>query len=833
MLKRTLGVIMTLTTLSQAADPARTSSPQDIEKRAEAILAKLTIEEKVDLLGGVNGFYIRGIDRLQLPSFKMADGPLGVRNFGPSTAYAAGIALAAAWDVDLANRVGMLIGRDARARGVHFLLGPGVNIHRSPLCGRNFEYFGEDPFLASRMTVAYINGVQSQGVSATVKHFLGNNSEFDRHGTSSDIDERTLREIYLPTFEAAVKEAHVGAIMNSYNLVNGVHMTQNAPLNVDLVKKEWGFDGVLMSDWDATYDGVAAANAGLDVEMPSGRFMNRETLLPAIRDHKVTVATVDDKVRRILRTAIRFGWLDRNQTDLTWSLVAEEGRKVALQSAQASLVLLKNQDHLLPIDKTSLRTVFVVGPAAYPALPAGGGSARVQPFAAVSILQAMSDALVGQAQVLYRPGIISPNEVFDSSEFVTEPGPNGKPGLVGEYFANFDLKGAPSVTRIDQRVHFSWDRGNSSPVAPAKEYSVRWKGYFMPAHTGDHRFVASTYGLDLYRLYVDNKLVLDRGHERQPMLAKTLHLEAGKAVPITLEYSHRDHHAQIGFGVRRADQFLDPDVATLAARADLVLVAAGFDSLTESEGFDRTFQLPMDQDELIRTVQHANKKTIVSITSGGAVDMHGWLEHTRALFQTWYPGQEGGTALVQAIFGEVNPSGKLPVSLEQRWEENAVFQNYFPDHQKHIAYREGVWLGYRHFDRGPHKVLFPFGFGLSYSEFKYANLFISPVATSADRPVTITFDVTNKSARAGAEVAQIYVGQIHPKVQRPVKELKGFAKVHLEPGETKHVSVELNQRSFAYYDPGSRSWRADPDEYVVSVGSSSQKIELQARVRVE
>ena len=293
---------------------AQTSSP-DVEARVDSLLKKLTIDEKVDLIGGVDSFYIRANDKIGLPRLKMADGPVGVRNYGPSTVFG-GIGLAATWDPEMAARIGATIGRDARARGVHFMLGPGVNIYRSPLNGRNFEYFGEDPFLAARIAVGYINGMQSQGVSATVKHFMGNNSEFDRHNTDSIIDERTMREIYLPVFEAAVKEAHVGAIMDSYNLTNGQHMTQNGYLNTDVVRKEWGFGGIIMSDWDATYDGVAAANGGLDLEMPSGKFMNRETLLPALKAGKVSEATIDEKVRRILRTAIQFGWLDHEQVDL-------------------------------------------------------------------------------------------------------------------------------------------------------------------------------------------------------------------------------------------------------------------------------------------------------------------------------------------------------------------------------------------------------------------------------------------------------------------------------------------------------------------------------------
>ena len=715
---------------------AESVAASDIEKRVESILTKMTLDEKIDMLGGINGFYIRANDRLKLPALKMADGPLGVRNYGPSTSYAAGIALAASWDLDLANRVGAMLGRDAKARGVHFLLGPGVNIYRAPLCGRNFEYFGEDPFLSSRVTVEYIRGVQSQGVSATVKHFLGNNSEYDRHGTSSDIDERTLREIYLPAFEAAVKEAKVGAIMNSYNLVNGVHMTQNGAMNLDIAKKEWGFDGIIMSDWDATYDGVAAANSGLDLEMPSGKFMNRQTLIAAINEKKVSLETLDDKVRRIVRTMVQFGWLDRTQTDLSFPLYSDEGKKLALQSAEASLVLLKNTHGTLPLDKTKIKSLFIVGPGAYPAVPAGGGSAQVRPFYAVSFLQGLADSIAETATVIYRPGIFTLSEVFDTSEFVTETGPAGKRGLTGEYYANLDLNGSPSVTRIDERIRFAWEHGNPSPLAPTKEYSVRWQGYFVPKSAGGYRFVAATYGLDQYRLLVDGKLIMDRSQEQQPLLAKIMHLEANRAVKVVFEFAHRDHHAQIGLGVRRADQFIDPDVRTLAARADVTIVAAGFDPTSESEGYDRTFQLPADQDELIQSVLAVNKRTIVSLSSGGGVDMRRWIDDVPAVIETWYPGQEGGTALARVLFGDVNPSGKLPVSFERSWEDSAVYHSYFPDGRKHIAYSEGVFLGYRHFDKVPQKPLFPFGHGLSYTRFKYANLAVSP--ETVDRPGTVT-----------------------------------------------------------------------------------------------
>src|SRR5277367_6834981 len=375
-----------------------------IESRIDSLLKKLTLEEKIDLIGGVDDFYIRSNEKIGLPRLKMADGPVGVRNYGPSTVFG-GVGLAASWDPEMAKQVGMTIGQDARQRGVHFMLGPGVNIYRAPLNGRNFEYFGEDPFLSSQIAVGYINGMQGQGVSATIKHFMGNNSEFDRHNSDFIIDERTMREIYLPVFEAAVKTAHVGAIMDSYNLTNGQHMTQNGYLNNEVMKKEWGFQGLLMSDWDATYDAVAAANGGLDLEMPSGKFMNRANLLPAVKSGKVSEATIDDKIRRILRTAIQFGWLDRDQTDLAIPRLNPEGRQVTLEAARAGMVLLKNDGNLLPLEKGKLHSIAVIGPDAYPAQPGGGGSAEAKPFTPVSYLEGIVSELGASAKVYYARGL--------------------------------------------------------------------------------------------------------------------------------------------------------------------------------------------------------------------------------------------------------------------------------------------------------------------------------------------------------------------------------------------------------------------------------------------
>lgn len=830
----TLCFLVSTFTLAPAQEPA--PSPAEIERRVESILGRMTLEEKIDILGGVDGFFIRGFPHLGIPRMKMADGPLGVRNFGPATAFAGGIALAATWNPKLAGRVGSEIGRDARAKGVHFLLGPGVNIYRAPMNGRNFEYFGEDPFLASRLTVDYIKGVQSQGVSATVKHFMGNNSEFDRHRTDSIIDERTMREIYLPAFEAAVKEARVGAIMNSYNLVNGEHASQNKFLLTDVAKREWGFDGIMMSDWSGTYDGVAAANAGQDLEMPSGAHMSRKDLLPAIEQGKVSVATIDDKVRRILRTAVRFSWLDRDQTDRSVPRFNQQGRRVALDAARESLVLLKNDRNLLPLDKGKTKTVAIIGPVAYPAVPVGGGSARVEPFVAVSYLEGVSNYLGTSGRVHYNRGVPTLGEIVDATDFSTAP-TGGSPGLNAEYFSNDKLEGTPAVTRTERRINFG---PGSRTILPNETASSRWTGYYVPKSAGAHEIFVQSTGEDggAHRLYVDDKLVVNNWTENRALGGSvTLSLDA---TPHKIVLEQRGRSQWVGgrlrLGIARPGQIVDAETKKLAAAADVVVVAVGFDHETESEGSDRTFTLPPGQAELIREVASVNKNTVVVLTSGGGVDMSGWLDGVSALIQAWYPGQEGGTALAQVLFGEVNPSGRLPVTFEHRWEDNAAHANYYPTaaDTKRVEYKEGVFVGYRGYERNNTKPLFPFGYGMSYTTFKYSNLSVKPVmggaASSAGPRYEVSFDVQNTGRREGADVAQVYIGDTHAKVPRPAKELKGFAKVNLRPGETRRLVVPLDARALSYYDASAKQWRAEPGDFVVLVGRSSERVELRGKL---
>ena len=804
-------------------------SPTGIDKRVDAILSQMTLEEKITYIGGINDFFIRPVPRVGIPELKMSDGPMGVHDYGLTTAYPATIALAATFDADLGLRVGAMLGDDARARGVHFILAPAMNIYRAPMCGRNFEYLGEDPFLASRMAVSLIKGIQSKHVIATAKHFMGNNQEYERHKVSSNIDERTMREIYLPAFEASVKEAKVGAIMDSYNLTNGIHMTQNDYLNNQILKKEWGFRGILMSDWDSTYDGVAAANGGLDLEMPSGKFMNVKTLVAPVNEGKVSVATIDEKVRRILRTAMEFGFFDKPQTDSSIPPYSQPGRALTLEESRKSMVLLKNSGNLLPVDKS--KTVAVIGPNAYPAVPGGGGSAQTKPFASVSFMEGISNYLGAAGKVLYAEDAPDLADVFQRVEFVT--GPGGESGLKGEYFNNEQLTGDPALVRTDKTVAFKWGDDSYISGGPVDHFSIRWTGYFIPKTTDDYKFYTSAD--DGVRLYIDGEPVIDdwkRHAETLDSFGKRL--EAGKPYQIKLEYFEATGGATASFGVAAASESIGKETKALAAKADVVIVCVGFDPATESEGFDRTFRLPAGQDELIRQISSVNKNTIVVITSGGAVDMTRWVDQVPGIIEAWYPGQEGGTALAQILFGEYSPSGKLPASFERQWEDNPTFKTYYTKPgELQVDYSEGVFVGYRHYDRATVKPLFPFGYGLSYTTFSYSNLKVSPGAGNLNQPVTVTFDLKNTGKREAAEVAQVYVGDTHASVPRPVKELKGFARVQLKPGESRRVSVTLDRRAFSFYDVKKKDWSAESGQFGILVGSSSQKIELQGAFNLQ
>lgn len=814
-----------------------------VEARVNGLIAEMTLDERIELISGDTPFRTHPIPRLNIPYFQMADGPVGAHIPAPTIAYAAGIGLAASWDDALAFRIGRQLGRDARSRGAAFLLGPGVNIYRAPMNGRNFEYFGEDPFLASNIAVGYIRGVQQEGVSATVKHFLGNNSEYLRHDTDSVIDERALREIYMPAFEAAVKTAKVGAIMDSYNLTNGDHMTQNKRLNIDVAKDQWHFEGIMMSDWVSTYDTAAAANGGLDLEMPYGVYYAPEKIMPLLKDGTIAEATIDDKVRRILRVAAEFGWLDRPQLDIDIPRYNLEGRAASLQAALEGAVLLKNDNHALPLDKSTIKTIAVIGPTAAQTVMTGGGSGEVVSFANTNLMVGISNFLGEQARVLYARGLYSINQMSRLTHFTTDP-EGTTPGVTHVIFGKANLEGevtrtvtesalgTPGSTRREpeeQELNALTAHKNANPFVRVTN-SSKWTGYYTPTEAGKFAVFIQTDGR--YRLLVDDTVVFDSSVVPRYILNQTTLALTKSPHKVVVEQLSQQIGSVSGMhmGIAALDTIVEKDALAMASKADAVVLAVGFNAASESEGGDRNFELPVGQEQLIDQIAALGKKTIVVITSGGSVDVSNWKDKVQGIFETWYAGEEGGTAAARILFGEDNPSGRLPISWEKQISDNPSYAHYYPDPGTNkVVYREGIFMGYRGYDRNHVEPQYPFGFGLSYTTFSFTNLKSSPVG---DGRYHVMFDVTNTGKRSGATVAQLYISPASSTVERPVKELKGFERVQLGPGETKQVTIELDPRSFSYFDVRTSAWQADAGTYELMLGGSSQDIEQKIRVQL-
>ena len=816
--------------LAQAPAP---DSPA-IEAKAKAMLAKLSLEQKIELLGGIENMYTRPMPVIDLPRFKMSDASVGVRTWGPTTAYAGGVALAATWDTDFARKLGESLGKDARARSVNFLLGPGVNIARAPVGGRNFEYLSEDPFLNGALAVPFIQGVQSEGVIATVKHYALNNQEYNRHDSSSDIDERTMREIYLPAFEAAVVKGKVDSVMNSYNQINGIHATQHELLNNKILKGEWGFEGILMSDWDATYDAVGAANFGLDLEMPSPKFMNSRNLLPAVKSGRVKESTIDDKLLRLFRTELRYGFTDRPQFNAQFSTYNRDARAVALQGALESITLLKNEGNLLPLDPKKTKTIAVIGQDAWPQV-AGGGSSEPTPFAAVSTVAGIAEALGPDVNILYSRGLPEIADLLRNTRW------NGD--VKEQTFSSRDFTGASNDGV--RRNLADWRPNDRAPEDTAPR-SIRYSASYRAGSTGKYLLVAAASGSDVFKILVDGKQVLEQVRAEGSVPKYTsIDLTAGQAVNVQVDYLPGSAGTHMGLGLIYEPELVSAEAKQFASISDVVVVAAGFDATTEGEGHDRTFTLPFGQDALIEAVVTANPHTIATISAGGPVDTRRWLDKVPVLLHTWYPGQEGGTAVASVLFGKQNPEGKLPVSFDRDWDVNPARKYYYPvpganttlhsvgngkprDYTiEHINYGDKLMVGYRYWTTTGKHPLYPFGYGLSYTTFSFANLKV-PSSASSGSSVEVSFDVTNTGKTSGAEVAQLYVSDPSTKVQRPERELKGFEKVRLAPGETKHVTINLDSRAFSYWSDTTHSWTIDPGKFVILVGDSSENTPLHA-----
>ncbi|QHI69783.1 glycoside hydrolase family 3 C-terminal domain-containing protein [Tichowtungia aerotolerans] len=677
--------------LSEYKKPVRrTFADKEAEKRADAMLAKMSLEQKLDYIGG-QIMNIRAYPELGLPKLQMSDASMGVKH-PPNTAFPSTILLAATWNPELAALQGKSIAQACRHNGITCLLGPGVNIYRISTNGRNFEYMGEDPFLVSRLAVAYVKAVQEQGVISTIKHFAVNNMEFKRKSNDSQVDERTLREIYFPAFKAAVQEGGVHAVMTAYNLLNGQYCAENPWLIKDVLEKDWGFTGIVMSDWRSTYDPVMCFNSGLDAEMPVGRAMHPDIIRNLLDEGIVTLEELDDKVKTILYNGYASGVFDHPDADSSFPAGTEEHAAAAEKVAEEGVVLLKNRGGMLPLNPSAKGKIILAGPMVENAPPSGKGSGEVK--------------------------------------------------------------------------------------------------------------------------YVDGK---------QPTSIRAAFEKAVGAERLIVCPTKEKCHA-----------LRDEDLAA----ADAVIVCVGFNqqgfgqSFREGEAIsDRPFGLNEMQQKFVERCVAKNPRTVVAITAGGGIDMDGWDGQAGAILHTWYTGECGGTPLAKIVFGEVNPSGRLPISIERSWSDSPGAASPTitgPAHFMHghslvdTPYKEGILVGYRYYDTKNIPVRYAFGHGLSYTTFDYSNLNM----VKSDDGVSVTVTVKNSGDRAGKETVQVYVHDKDSSLLRPLRELKGFVKVDLKPGESREVIVQLDRHAFEYFDPDQKSWVLEPGEFEIQVGKSSRDIQL-------
>lgn len=698
-------------------------------EKIEEIISELKLEEKVAMVHAAGLFRNGSVERLGIPSLYMSDGPMGVRNEFPNASwvpvgntddyvtYLPSIsALACTWNRNLAYEEGNILGKEARGRGKDIILAPGINIVRSPLGGRNFEYMSEDPYLTAQLAVPYIKGVQENDVAACVKHFAVNSQETERLNVDVVIDERAVREIYLPAFEAAVKEGNSYSIMSAYNKLWGLHCSHNKWLLRDVLEKEWGYDGVLVSDWSAISDTKLAAEAGMDIEMSVtdnfDEYFFANPLIKAVKEGEIKEELIDEKVRKILKLMYRLNMFSDERKSGEYN--SFESRRKTLDIARESVILLKNEENLLPLSK-KVKKVAVIGQNANIRHCEGGGSAEVKSLYEVTPLMGIKMLLGGNCEVAYAKG----------------------------YTHDFNKRKAVNEEAIELAK-------NSDVVI----------------------FIGG----------------LKHTKEDFSLFQNALH----------------------------------------STKEDNMVVNI------DSEGNDKTdMKLPYNQDEIINSLLEVNPNTIVVITAGSPVDMSSWVDKSKALVNVSYNGMEGGRALAEVLFGDVNPSGKLTVTIPKKLEDLPAHSiGEFPG-KAQVRYDEGIFVGYRYFSTYDVEPQFVFGHGLSYTEFRYNDIKVNLTEENEKINATVKFKVTNIGEKEGAEVAQVYVNDVESSVKRPVIELKGFEKVRLMPGESKEVTINLDKKSFAFYSDEENSWIVEDGKFNILIGSSSTDIRLEESINIK
>jgi beta-glucosidase len=810
--------------------------------RAGALVRQMTLDEKISLVHGTgfitgNGYtgFTPAIPRLGIPAFYLADGPNGVGNGAKGvTAFPAAISNASTWDTQLLRRYGAVLGAEHRGKGNDVALAPTMNILRVPGWGRAFETFSEDPELSGDIGAAEIRGIQSQGVIADAKHYAVNNQETDRLTVNADVDERTLREIYTYQFEKAVKAGGVRSVMCAYNQVNGDYACENAHLLSDILKRDWGFNGFVVSDWFANHSTVQAANAGLDLEMPGGDTIFGfpapvgesfgTKLKDAVTSGQVPEARVDDMVRRILSQRIAEGQLDRRSNGSHDAVVTSAAHQdFAERLSEEGTVLLKNDANALPIDDA--QSVAVIGAAAQAApIYTGGGSATVVPSHTVTPLEGIQARAGSGVDVTHAPGTAGTAQppVIDSATLA--PASGSGPGLTAEYFASPDLSGSPVITRVDPTVQVT-----GTPAGLSGIWSARWTGTFTPTVSGLQRF--SFGGQGIARLYIDDQLVL---RFNSALTIGAVDLQAGKPVSIRVEYTAKSSFGGL-FGITMALGWSPPDPAQWQAAIDAAKaadVAVVFVNDIRTEGADlQSLQLPGDQDQLIEAVAAANPRTVVVLDTGGPT-LTPWRDRVAGILEAWYPGQENGDAIAAVLFGDHNPSGKLPATFPAGDDQGPLTTpERFPGVADTARYEEGILVGYRWYDAMGQDPAFPFGHGLSYTTFSYGRLDAADLKRGA-KSTRVKVLVRNTGSRRGSEVVQVYVGHLPTDVQTEPKQLVGFAKVTLKPGQQQYVTARVDRRALSYWDTDAGRWVTPAGDVPVHVGSSSRDIRLSGELTV-
>ena len=816
-----------------------------VEQDVETLLSKMTLPEKVSLAHASGKFHVNAIERVGIPEMWLSDGPHGVRHQIERHTWASAgwtddhatylphlTSVAASWDTEIASLHGQVLGAEARDRKKDFILGPGVNLARLPLYGRNFEYMGEDPILAAKLVVPQIKAIQANDVAATVKHYALNTQELNRIGVNAKPDERTLREVYLPAFEAAVKEGGVLGMMGSYNQYYGTNANQSKHLVMDILKGEWGYQGVLLTDWHVDINTYDAAVNGLDLEMGTDvanyqDYFLAKPFLEMIQAGKIAESVADEKARRILRVQHTIGMYDENR--LPGARNTKVHQAAARKIATEGVVLLKNDSvgakPVLPLDKEQVKNILVLGPNADKQHGTGGGSSEVKSLYEVTPLQGLKAKFGDDVNITVMRARSSELAAI-ASDYVESRHWTGTPAWNISYFSEqVRLNLTEQSWIVDSKF---------SSTEPSKIQHITMTAKIKPLTTGLHQLNAETLGN--FQLKINDDIVITHQVDSPQVNADTtnkvsqlthgIELKAGESYAFEIQYDGSKHFT-LGWNAPGELFSSEAEYIAAAKQADAVIYFGGLSHGDDRESIDRVdMKLPNSQDEIISKLIAANETTVVFLVAGSAVEMP-WSEQANAIVWGWYGGMEAGHAFADILTGEVNPSGKMPITLPARLEDTApiALNDY---NAKESLYTEGVFIGYRWFEQQKIKPTFAFGHGLSYTNFTLTDIALSASEITAEEGITVTALVKNTGKVAGAEVVQLYLHDIESSVERPAKELKGFAKVYLAAGESKQVSISLNKRDLSFWDINSNDWLAEAGDFEVLLGTSFENIHLKA-----